>query len=241
MKDKDMTAAREIKAQARAKSGKGAARAVRRQGRTPAVIYGAGAPATAISLDSKEIGRRISAGRFLTTILEVHVEGKAERVIPRDFQLDPVKDFPIHIDFMRLAAGQRIRVEVPVHFLNHDASPGLKRGGTLNIVRHTIEVQSLPEAIPEYIRVDLTGLDINDAVHISAITLPEGVRPMIRERDFTIATIAPPTVLVEAEPAAPAAEGAEAPAEGEAAPAAEGAAPAPGATPAPAATAAKKS
>ena len=236
-----MTAAREIKAQARAKSGKGAARAVRRQGRTPAVIYGAGAPATAVSLDSKEIGQRIGAGRFLTTILEVHVEGKTERVIPRDFQLDPVKDFPIHVDFMRLAAGQRIRVEVPVQFLNHDASPGLKRGGTLNIVRHTIEVQSLPEAIPEYIRVDLTGLDINDAVHISAITLPEGVRPMIRERDFTIATIAPPTVLVEAEPAAPTAEGAATPAEGEAAPTAEGAAPAPGATPAPAATPTKKS
>jgi large subunit ribosomal protein L25 len=231
-----MTAAREIKAQARAESGKGAARAARRQGRTPAVIYGAGAPATAISLDSKEIGQRIRAGRFLTTILEVQVEGKAERVIPRDFQLDPVKDFPIHVDFMRLAAGQRIRVEVPVHFLNHDASPGLKRGGTLNIVRHTIEVQSLPEAIPEYIEADLTGLDINDTIHISAITLPEGVRPMIRERDFTVATIAAPTVLVEPETAAPAAEGVAAPAEGEATPA-EGAAPAAGATPASAAPA----
>jgi large subunit ribosomal protein L25 len=235
-----MTAARDIKAQARANSGKGAARAVRRQGRTPAVIYGAGAPATAISLDSKEITQRIRAGRFLTTILEVNVEGKAERVIPRDFQLDPVKDLPIHVDFMRLAAGQRIRVEVPVHFLNHEASPGLKRGGTLNIVRHTIEVQSLPEAIPEYIRVDLTDLDINDAIHISAVTLPEGVRPMIRERDFTIATIAPPTVLVEAERAAETAEGAAAPAEGEAATAEGATAPAAGATPAPAAAPAAK-
>jgi len=198
-----MTAVKQIKAQARAKSGKGAARAVRREGRTPAVIYGAGVPAAAISLDSKDLGLRIRAGRFLTTIFEVDVDGKQERVIPRDFQLDPVKDFPIHVDFLRLAAGQAIRVEVPVHFINHEASPGLKRGGTLNIVRHTIELLSLPEAIPEFLTADLSGLDINDGIHISAITLPEGVRPVIRERDFTVATIAPPTVLTEAESAAP--------------------------------------
>ena len=232
-----MTAVKQIKAETRAKSGKGAARAVRRAGRTPAVIYGAGTPATAISLDSKEIGLRIGAGRFLTTIIEVEVDGKAERVIPRDFQLDPVKDFPIHVDFMRLAVGQVIRVEVPVHFINQEASPGLKRGGTLNIVRHTIELLAAAEAIPEYLTADLTGLDINDGIHISAITLPEGVRPVIRERDFTVATIAPPTVLVEAEPAKPAegatTEGAAA-APDAAAPAATGAA-------APAAAPAKKS
>ncbi|MFI5012979.1 MAG: 50S ribosomal protein L25/general stress protein Ctc [Hyphomicrobiales bacterium] len=234
-----MTAVKQIKAEARAQSGKGAARAVRRAGRTPAVIYGAGAPATSISLDSKEIGTRIRAGRFLTTILEVDVGGKSERVIPRDFQLDPVKDFPIHVDFMRLAAGQTIRVEVPVHFINHEASPGLKRGGTLNIVRHTIELFSLPESIPEYLTADLTGLDINDGIHISAIALPEGVRPAIRERDFTVATVAAPTVLVEAEPtAAAAAEGATP--EGAAAAPAEGAAAA-AAPAAPAAPAAKKS
>jgi large subunit ribosomal protein L25 len=232
-----MTAAKQIKAQARAKSGKGAARAERRMGRTPAVIYGAGSPAAPISLDSKDIGLRIRAGRFLTTIFEVEVDGKSERVIPRDFQLDPVKDFPIHVDFMRLAAGQTIRVEVPVHFINQETSPGLKRGGTLNIVRHTIEVLSLPEAIPEYLTADLKGLEINDGVHISDMTLPEGVRPVIRERDFTVATIAPPTVLVEAEPTAAAAEGAPAE-DGEAA--APEAAAAPGATPA-AATPAKKS
>jgi large subunit ribosomal protein L25 len=226
-----MTAVKQIKAQARAKSGKGAARAVRREGRTPAVIYGAGTPATTISLDSKEVGLRIRAGRFLTTILEVDVDGKPERVIPRDFQLDPVKDFPIHVDFLRLAAGVTIRVEVPVHFINHEASPGLKRGGTLNIVRHTIELLSLPESIPEFLTADLSGLDINDGIHISAIALPEGVRPVIRERDFTVATIAPPTVLTEAESATAAtgatAEGAAAaPAAGAAAPAAAGAAPA---------------
>ena len=224
-----MTAVKQIKAQARAKSGKGAARAVRREGRTPAVIYGAGAPAAAISLDSKEIGLRVRAGRFLTTILEIDVDGKAERVIPRDFQLHPVKDHPIHVDFLRLAAGQAIRVEVPVHFVNNDASPGLKRGGTLNIVRHTVELFALPESIPEFLTADLKGLDINDGIHISNIVLPEGTRPVIRDRDFTVATIAPPTVLTETE----AATAAGASAEGAAAPAA-GAAPA---APAPAAKA----
>jgi large subunit ribosomal protein L25 len=216
-----MTAVKQIKAQARANSGKGAARAVRREGRTPAVIYGAGAPAAAISLDEKEIRLRIGAGRFLTTILDIDVDGKSERVIPRDFQLDPVKDTPIHVDFMRLAAGQVIRVEVPVHFLNQDASPGLKRGGTLNIVRHTVELLAPAEAIPEFLSASIAGLDINDSVHISAITLPEGVRPVIRDRDFTVATIAPPTVLTETDAAKPA-EGA----------AAEGAAAAPAAAPA---------
>ena len=172
-----MTAVKQIKAQARAKSGKGAARAVRREGRTPAVIYGGGAPATTISLNSKEIRSGIGAGRFLTTILEVEVEGKSERVIPRDFQLDPIKDFPIHIDFMRLTAGQILRVEVPVHFINHDAAPGLKRGGTLNIVRHGVELLVPAEAIPEFLTADLKGLDINDGIHISAIALPEGIPP----------------------------------------------------------------
>jgi large subunit ribosomal protein L25 len=227
-----MTAVKQIKAQARAKSGKGAARAVRREGRTPAVIYGAGVAATPITLDSKEIGLRIGAGRFLTTILDLDVDGKTERVIPRDFQLDPVRDFPVHVDFMRLAAGQVIRVEVPVHFLNQDASPGLKRGGTLNIVRHTVELLAPAEAIPEFLSASLAGLDINDTIHISAIQLPEGVRPAIRDRDFTVATLAPPTVLTETEAAKPA-EGA--PAEGAAAAAAPAAAaPAAGAAAAPA-------
>jgi large subunit ribosomal protein L25 len=225
-----MTAVKQIKAQARAKSGKGAARAVRREGRTPAVIYGAGTPAATISLDTKDIFLRIRAGRFLSTIFDIDVDGTAERVIPRDFQLDPVKDTPVHVDFLRLAAGQAIRVEVPVHFINQDASPGIKRGGTLNVVRHTVELYAQPEAIPEFLTVDLTGLDINDGVHISAITLPEGVRPVIRDRDFTVATIAPPTVLTEAEAAAAApAAGAAAPAAGAAAPAAGAKAPAAGA------------
>ncbi len=217
-----MTAVKQIKAQARAKSGKGAARAVRREGRTPAVIYGAGAPAAPISLDAKDIASRIGAGRFLTTIFDVDVDGKAERVIPRDFQLDPVKDFPIHVDFMRLAAGQVIRVEVPMHFTEPEASPGLKRGGTLNIVRHTVELLAPAESIPEFLTASLAGLDINDGIHISAVTLPEGVRPVIRDRDFTIATIAPPTVLTEAETAKPA-EGAAAEGAAAAAPAAAGA------------------
>ena len=237
------TTVKELKATARPSVGKGAARAERRAGRVPGVIYGNNQPPLPISVEDKELRLRILAGRFLTTIYDIELDGKKHRVLPRDFHLDPVKDFPIHVDFMRLSAGQVIRVEVPVHFSGQEASPGLKRGGTLNIVRHTVELFAPAEAIPEFLGASLSGLDINDGVHISDIKLPEGVRPVIRDRDFTIATIAPPTVLVEAEPTA-AAEGA--PAEGAAAapaagaPAAGAAAPAGGAAPA-AAQPAKKS
>jgi large subunit ribosomal protein L25 len=211
-----MTAVKQIKAQARAKSGKGAARAVRREGRTPAVIYGAGTPAATISLDSKEIGLRIRAGRFLTTILEVDVDGKPERVIPRDFQLDPVKDFPVHVDFLRIGKDTEVNVDVPVHFINEDKSPGIKRGGVLNIVRHEVEFHCPANAIPDFITVDLTGTDIGDSIHISAVTLPARVKPVISDRDFTIATIAGSSAMkpeaeetveaAEPEAAAPAAE-----------------------------------
>jgi large subunit ribosomal protein L25 len=212
-----MASVKQLQAVARDRVGKGAARAVRRQGRVPAVIYGAGAPAEAIALDFNQTKQLIFAGHFLTTVFEIDVDGAKTRAIPRDYQLDPVKDVPVHVDFLRLAEGQRIRVEVPVHFIKQEASPGLKRGGTLNIVRHTIEMEVPADAIPESLDADLTGFDIGDSLHISAIQLPPNTRPTISERDFTVATIVAPSGFKEET----AAEAAAAPAAGAPAPAAE--------------------
>ncbi len=207
-----MSAAKQIQAVARDRVGKGAARAVRREARVPAVIYGGGAPPDPIALDFNQTKQLIFGGHFLTTIFEIDVDGQKTRAIPRDYQLDPVRDFPIHVDFLRLSEGQRIKVEVPVHFANQDASPGLKRGGTLNIVRHTVELDVAVDAIPDSLTADLTGFDIGDSLHISAVTLPEGAKPTIADRDFTIVTIVAPSGLKEEEPApaaAPAAPAAE--------------------------------
>jgi large subunit ribosomal protein L25 len=192
-----MTATKEMKATARPKAGKGAARATRRTGRVPGVIYGEQKPPVAISVDAAELARRIYAGHFLTTVYELDVDGEKHRVIPRGFQLDPLKDRPIHVDFQRLGVGATVRVQVPVKFINHDQAPGLKRGGTLNIVRHTIECMCPAEAIPESITADLTGLDIGNSLHISKIALPEGIRPVIRERDFTVATVVSSSGYIE--------------------------------------------
>lgn len=225
-----MAATKELKATARTKAGKGAARAERRAGRVPGTLYGENQAAASIAVDATELGRRIFAGRFLTTVFDLDIDGQKTRVIPRDFQLDPLKDRPVHVDFQRLGKGSVIRVAVPVHFVNQEASPGIKRGGTLNIVRHTIDFFCPAEQIPESITADLTGLEINDSLHISAVKLPEGVKPVIRDRDFTIATIVPSSGFLEemaaaaakAKADATAAEAAAAaPAAGEAAPAAE--------------------
>jgi large subunit ribosomal protein L25 len=209
----------ELAAELRSGVGKGAARAVRRQDKVPAVIYGDKQPPIPIAVPQREMTQRLHAGGFLTHLVEISVNGEKIRVIPKDYQLDPVRDFLIHVDFLRVGVGARLTLDVPVHFVNHAASPGLKRGGVLNIVRHTIEMSVLAEAIPEAIEVDLTGLDIGDSVHISAVTLPEGVRPTITERDFTIATIAGAAAMLpeptEAAPEAAEAEAAEPKAEGE--------------------------
>jgi large subunit ribosomal protein L25 len=189
-----MSDVKELKAVARDQVGKGAARAVRRTGRVPAVIYGGGAAPRAISLDANETRIRIFAGHFLTTVFEVDVDGEKTRVIPRDYQLDPVKDTPLHVDFLRVSEGQTLTVEVPVHYVNQAGSPGLKRGGTLNIVRHEVELIVPSNAIPEAIEADLTGLDLGDSLHISAVKLPANTRAAI-DRDFTLATIAAPAAL----------------------------------------------
>lgn len=209
-----MSATKVLKAEARDRVGKGAARALRRQHRVPAVIYGGKKEPTGISLSGNEMYILLHAGGFMTTLFDIDVGGKIEKAIPRDFQLDPVKDFLTHIDFLRITEDSVITVEVPVHFVNETASPGLKSGGVLNIVEHTIELAVKATNIPKAIEIDLAGLEIGDSIHISGIKLPDGARPVDRS-DFTVATIAAPTVTAE-EPKA--AEGA-----------AEGAAPAAGA------------
>jgi large subunit ribosomal protein L25 len=191
-----MATVNDIKASTRASAGKGAARAVRRAGRVPGVIYGGDEPPLHIALDHAELKQKIFAGHFLTTVAEVEIEGKKHRVIPRDFQLDALKDLPIHVDFQRLGIGATIRVSVPVHVINAEAAPGIKRGGTVNIVTHTIELRCPADAIPQAIDVDLTGLEINHSRHLSDITLPPGVQPLSRA-DQTLVTIVPPSGYAE--------------------------------------------
>ncbi|MCB1481496.1 MAG: 50S ribosomal protein L25/general stress protein Ctc [Rhodobiaceae bacterium] len=190
-----MSATVQLKAEPREKVGKGAARAARRSGLVPAVIYGDKKDPRSISLTIREVEKQLESGHFLNTIYEIDVAGEKSRVIPRDYQMHPVKDVPMHIDFLRIAKGARLVVAVPVAFQNEDSSPGLRKGGVLNIVRHEIEISAPADAIPSEIAVDLTGLDLGDSLHISAVTLPEGVTPTITDRDFTIATIAAPAGL----------------------------------------------
>jgi len=226
-----MATVKELKATARPAGGKGAARAERRAGRVPGVIYGNNEPPVTISVDDTDLRARILAGRFLTTIYDIDLEGKKHRVIPRDFHLDPVRDFPIHVDFMRLGEGATIRVSVPLHAKNAEAAPGVKRGGTVNIVTHTIDLVCSVDNIPQYIEADVSGLEISHSLHLSDITLPAGVKALSRE-DVTLVTIVPPSGYAE-EMKAAAAAAAAGPAVVAGAAAVPGAAPAPGAPGAP--------
>lgn len=196
------TAAKQLKATAREGVGKGAARAIRRQGQVPAVIYGLGAPAQPIALDFNETKRLIYAGGFLSTLFEIEVSGKKTRVIPRDYQLDKVKDFPLHVDFMRVAQGAKIEVEVPLHFANQDKAPGIKNGGMLNIIHHKIALVVDADAIPDFIEVDVSQLEIGAAIHADGITLPKGAELGALEEGFTVVTVAAPKVAAEAEESA---------------------------------------
>jgi large subunit ribosomal protein L25 len=215
-----------LQVQGRDRAGKGAARATRRQGLVPGVIYGGQQEATLIALDPKTLKTLMHDPAFKTNIFEVDIAGKKQRTMAMDVQLDPVSDQPIHADFRRIEKDTVVRVPVPVRFLNEGASPGIKVGGVLNIVRHDIEVRGRPDDLPDHIDIDLTGLNIGDSVHINAVALPDGIKPTIA-RNFTICTIAPPTVMTAEEetPAAAAAatDAAAAPAAGAAAPAAGGA------------------
>jgi large subunit ribosomal protein L25 len=209
-------------AQPRDRAGKGVARATRREGRVPAVIYGGKEPPVLVALEMKDLARRAHGASFFTHLLELDVGGKKHRVLPRDVQFHPLKDHPIHVDFLRVSADATIEVAVPVEFINQEASPGLKRGGVLNIVRHDVELICPVEAIPDHITIDMTGFEVGDSVHISHVKLPHNVVPSITDRDFTIATVTAPSGLKSADAAADAAE-----AEASAAAAAAAAPPAP--------------
>jgi large subunit ribosomal protein L25 len=215
-----------IKAVSRSRAGKGAARTERRAGRVPGIIYGDGKAPLPIALEYKELRQRIFAGHFLSTVHDIEVDGVKHRVIPRDFQLDAVRDLPLHVDFMRLGEGATIRVNIPIHVRNAELSPGVKRGGTVSIVTHSVEVRCRADAIPSGIEVDVGGLEINHSKHLS---------------DITLITVVPPSGYAEElKAAADAAAAAAAAAAAPAATAAGGAAPAAGAPAAGAAPAEKK-
>ena len=186
-----------LSAERRARAGKGAARATRRMGRVPGIIYGGDRDPMLISLEPRELSRALAKRGFLATVVEVRMDDAVDRTLPRDVQYHPATDEPLHVDFMRIGADTRVTVTVPVAFINHEMSIGLRRGGILNIVRHGIALICQVDNIPEQLVVDLDGLDIGDSIHISAVTLPPGSRLTITDRDFTIASIAASSAVRE--------------------------------------------
>ncbi len=184
-------------ASSRSQSGKGPARAARREGLVPAGIYGNDFEPLSIHVERKALERQIHVPGFFIRLVNVNFDGESHRVLPREVQFHPVSDAPLHVDFLRFSADRKITVAVPVHFENEEESPGLKRGGVLNIVRHEVEVLCTADNIPQIFEIDLTGFEIGDAVHASTIELPEGVTFTITDRDFTIATVAAPTVVAD--------------------------------------------
>jgi large subunit ribosomal protein L25 len=246
-----MAQVQELKADVREGTGKGPAYQARLKGQIPAVVYGGKGTPENVNVDFRTLERHVEAGSFLTTLFMLDVAGKKTRVIPRQLQLDPVSDRPVHVDFMRLAEGASVKLEIPVHFKGQGESPGLKKGGVLNIVRHKLNVICPADNIPNVIDVDVSKLDINETIHINDLGLPKGVKVLVKGRDVTICSIVAPTSVIEEQKAAAAAAGAPAveaapaeaaagaaPAAGAAAPAggkaAPGAKPAAGAKPAPA-------
>ena len=196
-----MAETKSLAASVRSGTGKGAARSVRREGRIPGVVYGGGEPPVPISLLWHDVNVLIYHGGFLTTTFNLDVDGTPELVIPRDYQLDPVKDRPLHVDFLRIKKGSKLDVEIPVHAINEEEAPGLKLGGVVNIVRHTIELKVSADAIPDAIEIDVTGMEIGDVRHMSDLKLPRGAKLSSPEDDFTVLTIAPPVKeIVEEEP-----------------------------------------
>ena len=191
-----------LAAEVRGRAGKGGAREQRRAGRIPAIIYGNKQEPTMIALDGAEMLRHLRRPGFMTHVFEVVVDGRKERVLPREVQHDPVSGKPLHVDFMRFSATTKVNVEVEVRFENEEKSPGLKRGGVLNIVQHSIVLVCKPDAIPEYVTVDLDGLEMGDVVHLDAITLPDGVELAEDDPHATIASIAAPSTEEVAEPEA---------------------------------------
>lgn len=184
-----------LSAETRERAGKGASRALRREGRVPAVIYGGNEEPLTIHVEEKLLNKRLSTGHFMNSVVEITVKGKTLRTLPKDVAFHPVSDRPLHVDFLRLSANSTVHVEVPVKFINEELSPGLKRGGVLNIVRHQLELICDANNIPDDILIDVTGFDIGDSIHISHVTLPEGSKSAITDRDFTIATLVAPSAM----------------------------------------------
>jgi len=205
-----MSDALTLPAEARERAGKGASRELRRQGRVPAVIYGGKEEPTAIHLEAKELVRQLGSGHFMNSIVMIDVGGKMVRTLPKDVALHPVTDRPLHVDFLRLSKDAKIQVAVPVVFVNEEDSPGLKKGGVLNVVRHELELVCESDKIPDEIALDVAGLDIGDSIHISHVSLPDGSVSAITDRDFTIATVVAPSAMKRTEGE----EGEEAPAAG---------------------------
>jgi len=211
-----------LNAELRPRAGKGAARATRRGGRIPGIVYGDNKEPVLISLEPRALTQAVARPGFFATLIDISVDGTTHRTLPRDVQHHPISDAPLHADFMRVAAGAQVTVTVPVAFINHERSVGLRRGGILNVVRHGIEMICSVDNIPDRIVVDLDGLDIGDSIHSGAVEMPAGARPVIQRRDFTIASIAASSAVKEeaAQAAATAAVAAVTPTTEEPAPAA---------------------
>ncbi len=184
-----------LPAEARERAGKGASRELRRNGRVPCVVYGDKKEPLSVHVEEKLLTKLLHTGHFMNSVVMVEVDGKANRTLPKAVDFHPVTSRPIHVDFLRIGAHSQVHVAVPVRFANEEASPGLKRGGVLNIVRHELELVCDASKIPDEIQLDLTGLDIGDSVHISQVTLPEGSKSAIDDRDFTIITVVAPSAM----------------------------------------------
>jgi large subunit ribosomal protein L25 len=184
-----------LSAEPRERAGKGASRALRRDGRVPAVIYGNNQEPQTIHVEEKALVKLLSSGHFMNSVIDVELGGKATTTLPKDVAFHPVSDRPLHVDFLRIAKGAKVEVEVPVRFINEEKSPGLKRGGVLNVVRHELELICDATKIPDDIEIDVTGFDVGDSIHISNVILPAGSESKITDRDFTIATIVAPSAL----------------------------------------------
>jgi len=196
-----------LPAETRDRAGKGASRALRREGRVPAVVYGEKKEPLSIHVEQKLLNKMLSTGHFMNSIVMIDVGGKATRTLPKAVDFHPVTSAPIHVDFLRIGEHSKVSVNIPVRFDNEEASPGLKRGGVLNVVQHEIELVCDAAEIPEELHIDLTGLDIGDSIHISQVTLPKGAKAAIDDRDFTVATIVAPSAMKSEEEETAAAEG----------------------------------
>ena len=194
-----MSDALTLPAEARERAGKGASRALRREGRIPAVIYGGKEEPTVIHVEEKELVRQLMTGHFMNSIVMIDVAGSSVRTLPKDVSFDPVSDRPTHVDFLRLSKDAKIEVAIPVVFINEEESPGLKKGGVLNVVRHELDLVCEADKIPSQIEIDVTGREVGDSIHISEVNLPDGAESAITDRDYTIATLVAPSALKKSE------------------------------------------